>query len=158
MTEPKFTYGDRIRRKAGGPVETVHDITDKAYHFESGGFCLRADWDCYLLVEPSTGFFLVKDTIDGINLRDHSSYGYEELADFRCAMQNLVNQWGGRTGQYVGNRHGFLRLKFADLYDKVSDEAWLPLELLKAAPIPERFLQPPPDPIIEKLDRVMWGE
>ena len=83
MTKSKFTYGDRIRRKAGGPVETVHDMNDTAYYFEGGGFCLREDEDCYRLEEAGTGFFRVSDTIDGINLRDHSSHGYEDLADFR---------------------------------------------------------------------------
>lgn len=158
MTKSKFTYGDRIRRKVGGPIETVHAISATAYYFESGGFCLREDEDCYRLEEKATGFFRVSDTIAGINLRDHSSHGYEDLADFRRALQQLVERWGGRTGQYVGSRHGFLRLKFADQYQCVSEEAWLPLYLLKAAPIPERFLQPPPDPFIEELDRAMWGE
>ena len=96
MTKHKFTYGDRIRRKTGGPVETVHDISATAYYFEDGGFCLRADEDCYRLEEAATGFFLVSETIDGINLRDHSSHGYEDMADFRRALQQLVERWGGR--------------------------------------------------------------
>jgi len=159
MTKSKFTYGDRIRRTAGGPVETVHDLNDTAYYFEGGGFCLRADEDCYQLVEKATGFFRVADTIDGINLRDHSSHGYEDQADFRRALQQLVERWGGRTGQYCGVRHQFLRLKFADLYDKVSEEAWLPLYLLKAAPVPEYArVREARDPFIDELDRAMWGE
>lgn len=158
MTKSKFTYGDRICRKSGGPIETVHDLNETVYYFESGGFFLRDDEDCYRLVEKTTGFFRVADTIDGINLRDHSSHGYEDQADFRRALQQLIERWGGRTGQYVGSRHDFLRLRFADLYDKVSEEAWLPLYLLKAAPVPERLRQPSPDPFIEELDQAMWGE
>ena len=158
QSRPKFTYGDRIRRKAGGPVETVHDLNDTAYYFESGGFCLRDDEDCYRLEEAATGFFRVADTIDGINLEDHSMHGFETVTDFRNALQQLIECWGGRTGMHVGSRHQFLRLKFNDLYDRVVEEVWLPLYLLKAAPVPERFLQPPPDPFIEELDRVMWGD
>ena len=158
QSRPKFTYGDRIRRKAGGPVETVHDLNDTAYYFEGGGFCLRDDEDCYRLEEAATGFFRVADTIDGINLEDHSMHGFETVTDFRNALQQLIECWGGRTGMCVGSRHQFLRLKFNDLYDRVVEEVWLPLYLLKAAPIPERFLQPPPDPFIEELDRVMWGD
>ena len=158
MTKSKFTYGDRIRRTAGGPVETVHNIGPTVYSFESGGFCLREDEDCFRLVEPATGFFRVADTINGAPLRDHSAHGYEDLTDFRRALQQLVDRWGGRTGQYVGSRHDFLRLRFADQYQCVSEEAWLPLYLLKAAPVPEYLRQPPPDPFIEELDRAMWGD
>jgi uncharacterized protein YodC (DUF2158 family) len=32
MTKPKFTYGDCIRRKSGGPIETVHDMNETAYY------------------------------------------------------------------------------------------------------------------------------
>lgn len=157
MTKPKFTYGDHIRRKVGGPVETVHDISDTTYYFESGGFCLREDEDCYRLEEASTGFFRVSDTIDGINLRDHSSHGYEDQADFRRALQQLVDRWGGRTGQYVGSRHDFLRLHFTD-QPGGGDEAWLPLYLLTAAEKPEYIVrrereEAERDPWEEELDR-----
>lgn len=152
MTKPKFTYGDRIRRKAGGPIETVHDLNDTVYYFESGGFCLREDEDCYRLEEAATGFFRVSDTIDGINLRDHSSHGYEDLADFRRALQQLVERWGGRTGQYVGSRHQFLRLRFADEWGG-REESWLPIYLLSPAPVPDYLSDKPKSAEDESLDK-----
>ena len=140
MTKSKFTYGDRICRKTGGPVETIHDLNETAYYFMGGGFCLRADEDCYRLEEKATGFFRVADAIDGAPLRDHSSHGYEDLADFRRALQQLVERWGGRTGQIVGSRHNFLRLKFTD-QPGGNDEAWLPLYLLSPTKKPEYVVQ-----------------
>lgn len=157
MTKPKFTYGDRIRRKSGGPVETVHDLNDTAYYFEGGGFCLREDEDCYRLEEKATGFFLVSDTLDGAPLRDHSSHGYEELADFRRALQQLVERWGGRTGQYVGSRHQFLRLKFRDMPGG-GEEAWLPLYLLQPCPIPDYLKEKERDPFDKELDHAFGFE
>ena len=152
MTKPKFTYGDRIRRKAGGPVETVHDISDTAYYFEGGGFCLREDEDCYRLEEKATGFFRVADTIDGAPLDDYLSHGYENRSDFRDALRKLIDWWGGRIGERVGDRHGFLHLKFRDMPGG-GEEAWLPLYLLQPCPMSDYLREEEHDPFEMELDQ-----
>lgn len=152
MTKPKFTYGDRIRRKAGGPIETVHDLNDTAYYFEGGTFALRADEDCYELVEKHSGYFLVTQNLDGAPLADYVSHGYENRSDFRDALRRLIDWWGGRTGLCVGDRHGFLRLKFRDMPGG-GEEAWLPLYLLQPCPMPDYLKEQERDPFEEELDR-----
>lgn len=151
MTKPKFTYGDRIRRKAGGPIETVHDLNDTAYYFEGGGFCLREDEDCYRLEEKATGFFRVSDTIDGAPLDDYASHGYEERHNFRKALRRLIENYGGRVGEYCGDRHGHLQLKFRDR--QRSEHAWLPIYLLTSCSMPDYLKEEERDPIEEELDR-----
>ena len=74
MTKPKFTYGDRIRRKAGGPIETVHDISEKAYYF-SQPFAVHIVKEDYphdllltlLLQQKRTWYGRRKDTIEVID-------------------------------------------------------------------------------------------
>ncbi len=154
MSTTKFTYGDRIRRKAGGPVETVSDAGATAYYFESGRFALLTDEDCYVLVEKASGFFRVDTDLSRAPLDRHSDHGYEERRDFREALQRLVDWWGGREGERVGDRNGFLRLRFHDTPGGRPDEAWLPLYLLRPCPMPEYMKPtPPPHPFIEELDR-----
>lgn len=152
MTKPKFTYGDRIRRKSGGPIETVHDLNDTAYYFDSGTFALRADEDCYELVEKHSGYFLVTQNLDDAPLADYVSHGYENRSDFRDALRRLIDWWGGRTGLCVGDRHGFLRLKFRDMPGG-GEEAWLPLYLLQPCPMPDYLKEQERDPFEEELDR-----
>ena len=148
-----FTYGDRIRRKAGGPVETVSEVGHTAYYFESGRFALQEDEDCYMLVEKHSGYFLVDKDLGRAPLNRHSEHGYEERSDFREALRRLVGLWGGRTGERIGDRNGFLHLRFHDTPGGRPDEAWLPLYLLRPCPMPE-YMNPtsPPHPFIEELD------
>lgn len=152
MTKPKFTYGDRIRRKAGGPIETVHDLNETAYYFQGGGFCLREDEECYELVEKHSGYFLVAKNLDGAPLSAHTSHGYENRSDFCDALRRLIDWWGGRIGERVGDRHGFLRLKFRDMPGG-GEEAWLPLYLLQPCPTPDYLKEKERDPFEEELDR-----
>jgi len=149
---PKFTYGDRIRRKIGGPIETIHDLNETVYYFKSGGFCLRDDEECYLLEEKHNGYFLVGKNLDGAPLSDYVSHGYENRSDFRDALRRLIELWGGRIGEYVGDRHGFLRLKFRDIPGGRSEEAWLPPYLLQPTTIPAHLQQSESDSITRELD------
>lgn len=152
MTKPKFTYGDRIRRKTGGPVETVRSIGPTAYYFESGRFALLDDEDCYRLEQAATGFFLVARDLSGAPLSDYVSHGYLERKDFEQALHHLTSLWGGRIGEVIDERHDFLRLKFRDMPGRRTEEAWLPLYLLQPCPIPDYLLQQAPDPIVQELD------
>ena len=127
---PLFTYGDRLRRTVHGPVLTIKDITATAYHFDDGTFALIDDQDCYTLVEKTSGFFRVADTIDGLPIDDYLHHGYETRADFRDALRRLIGRWGGRIGRYVSERNKFLLLSFHDTPGGIPDEAWLPLYML----------------------------
>lgn len=148
----KFTFGDRIRRKAGGPVKQVADVGATAYYFTDGTFALIDDEDCYVLHEKHSGFFQVDRNTDRAPMDDYVSHGYETRRDFREALRRLLDLWGGRTGEMVGHRHGFLRLKFRDI-PFGSEEGWLPLYLLTPVAIPDYLNQPEPDPIEQELDR-----
>lgn len=149
-----FTYGDRVRRKSGGPVEVVADVGPTAYYFDSGLFALQSDEDCYLLVEKSSGYFQVDKDLSRAPLDRYTEHGYEERRDFCEALQHLVSWWGGRIGERVSDRNGFLRLRFHDTPGGRPDEAWLPLYLLRPCPMPEYMNSTsPPHPFIEELDR-----
>lgn len=152
MTEhnPSFTYGDKVRRKSGGPVMTVSDIGPTAYYFEDGTFALIDDQDCYTLVQKASGFFLVGSSMDGLPLGDHLDHGYEERQDFVAALRRLIERWGGRIGERVGERNKFLQLRFHDTPGGRPDEVWLPLYMLKPVDKP-RYQEDERD---EELDLV----
>lgn len=153
-SKPVFTYGDIIRRRSDGQLLTVERIGNDGYHFRGGGYALIADQDCYTLVEKATGFFRVAETIDSAPLADHSAHGYEDRNDFRDALRAIVNRWGGRIGERLHERNGFLQLHFADMPGKVTEDVWLPLYLLTPCPRPDYLLPTPlPDPIEQELDR-----
>ena len=153
MTKTKFTFGDKIRRKAGGEVKTIRDIGPTAYYFSDGTFALIEDEDCYVMHEQHSGYFYVSDNLDHAPMRDHSSHGYEDISDFRHALHELIDYWGGRTGLCVGHRHGFLRLKFKDIPGG-GEEAWIPLYLTTPVPMPDYLKARERDPIEEELDRI----
>lgn len=153
MTKPKFTYGDKIRRKAGGEVKTIRNIDSQAYHFTDGTFALRDDEDCYVMHEQHSGYFLVDNNLDRAPMDHYVKHGYETRSDFRDALRRLVDWWGGRTGLCVGHRHGFLRLKFRDIPGG-GEEAWIPLYFVTPVPMPEYLKERERDPIEAELDRV----
>ena len=136
MTQPVFTYGDRIRRKTGGAVHTISDITAGEYHFADGTFALIADQDCYDVVEKSSGFFLVAKRPTDKILDSHLHHGFEYRDSFADALRKLTSRWGGRTGRNVGERNGFLLLRFYDMPGGVTEEAWIPLYLLSPTDTP----------------------
>lgn len=152
MTKPKFTFGDKIRRKAGGPMRTIRDIGQTAYYFEDGTFALRDDEDCYALVKQHSGCFLVDSDLDRAPMDRYVEHGYESRQDFRDALRKIIDYWGGRIGQRVGDRHGFLRLKFRDIPGG-GEEAWIPLYLTRPVPMPDYLKERERDPIEEELDR-----
>ena len=151
--EPLFTYGDQLRRKAGGPVLTVQDITATAYHFDNGTFALIDDQDCYQLVGKASGFFRVARTLDGLPLADYLHHGYETRDEFRTALRRLTDRWGGRIGEYVSERNKFLLLRFPDTPGGVPDEAWLPLYMLTPCERSPYAGKPERDPDEEELNR-----
>lgn len=130
MTTPLFTYGDRLRRTANGPVLTVRDITPTAYHFADGTFALIDDQDCYVLVEKASGYFRVCTSLEELPLADFLHHGYETRQDFADALRRLLDYWGGRIGERKDERNKFLLLSFPDTPGGVPDEAWLPLYML----------------------------
>ena len=132
-----FTYGDRIRRKSGGAVHTVIDISDTVYNFADGTFAIISDQDCYEIVEKASGFFRVA-TMAGPDIIDsHLHHGYEYSDVFAAAVARLIDYWGGRTGENVGERNKFLLLRFHDTPGGVPDEAWLPIFLLTPTAKPD---------------------
>ena len=149
---PKFTYGDRLRRTASGPVLTVKDITPSAYHFDDGTFALIEDQDCYTLVEKASGYFRVCTSLDGLPIDDYLHNGYENRADFRDALRRLLDRWGGRIGQRKDEHNKFLLLSFPDTPGGKPDEAWLPLYMLTpCAPSPYAATKER-DPLERELD------
>lgn len=88
-------------------------------------------------------------------LPDPLENGYESERDFRAALRRLVDHWHGRTGECVGERNGFLLLRFHDTPGGKPDEAWLPQFLLKAAPVPDYMTDEElVDEVTEELDRI----
>jgi hypothetical protein len=151
MAESKrlFTYGDRIRRKKGDSrVRTVADITDGEYHFTDGTFALISDQDCYEVTEKASGFFLVTRDVTTAPLDDYLHHGYEERYLFVDALRKLLDRWGGRTGQNVGERNKFLLLRFYDTPGGSTEEMWLPLYLLSPTDTPAYLLPPPPPDLV----------
>ncbi len=94
MTKPKFTYGDRVRRKVGGPVETVSDIGSTTYYFESGRFALLDDEDCYVLVEKASGYFRVDNDLSRAPIDRYTEHGYETRKEFCEALSIRVPSCG----------------------------------------------------------------
>ena len=81
-------------------------------------------------------FYKVLD-IDGAPLGDYQLHGYETRADFRRDLRALAGRWKGRVGECVGERHGFLLLRFHDTPGGTPDEKWVPRYLLEPVDMPE---------------------
>ena len=154
MKKHKFTYGDKVRRKTGGAVLVVQEVGDMAYSFSDGTFGLIDDEDCFVLVEASTGYFEVADTLEKAPLNDHLKHGYETREEFVDALRRLLDRWSGRVGECVGDRNRFLHLRFHDTPGGVPDEAWLPIYLL--TPVEQCDLideEEPPSELEMEVDR-----
>lgn len=82
-------------------------------------------------------FYKVTRREEDAPLRDHLLHGYEEREYFERAVRGLVRQWRDRVGEAVGERNGFLLLRFHDTPGGLPDEAWLPRYLLKSVPVPD---------------------
>ena len=147
--KPRFTYGDVVRRRSDGRRLVVERIGQDGYHFRDGTYALIADEDCYTLMEKATGYFLVSRTLEGAPLARHLDHGYEDRREFRDALRLLTDRWGGRTGQMVGERNGFLLLRFRDMPGRAVEDKWLPLFLLSPTDVPEHLR--PHDPTPEEL-------
>lgn len=159
-SQPCFTYGDKIRRKNGEKILLViKNIGQDTYQFTNGSFALISDQDCYELVEKSSGFFLVSSNCSCAPLHEHLNHGYEEKSDFAQSIQRLIKRWGGRIGQYVSSRNGFINLKFCDNPGGITEKAWLPLYLLSPAPTPDyiKNRQQSPDDDLERIINEAFG-
>ena len=89
-------------------------------------------------------------------LRDYLLHGYEERIDFYRAVRRLTERWHDRVGERIGERHGFLLLRFHDTPGGKPDEEWLPLYLLTEVSDPG--YPPPSEPssseeLTAELDR-----
>ena len=151
-----FTFGDKVRRRHGDRrVHTVKDIGERAYYFSDGTFALIADQDCYETVEKASGFFLVDKNYYRAPLDEHLQHGYEDRDMFVDALRKLTRRYGGRTGENIDNRNGFLKLRFYDNAGGGTEDAWLPLYLLTPTEMPA-YLEPvtpsEDDEIIRELD------
>ena len=149
-----YTYGDKLRRKSGGKTRTVKDVSDTVYYFDDGGFALIDDQECYMLVKKSSGFFQVGTALDGLPVRDHLSHGYEDRRSFEDALKRLINYWGGRVGERVGERNKFLLLRFHDTPGGRPDEAWLPLYMLTPVDKPDYLEEEECDETEKELNRI----
>ena len=98
-------------------------------------------------------FFTVETDIYHLRLPDPLEHGYECERDFRRALRALSERWKGRAGECVGERHGFLLLRFHDTPGGRPDEAWLPRYLLKGTDPPEWYYDEEPDELEAEIDR-----
>lgn len=103
----------------------------------------------------TTGFFLVASDLRNAPISDHLEHGYEDKYDFADALRTITRPFGGRVGECIDERHGFLRLRFHDTPGGKPDEKWVPRYLLTEATRPDYMdaLEEEPDEIERELDR-----
>lgn len=90
-------------------------------------------------------FYKVTRRVSDAPLDDHLLHGYEEREYFYQAVRRLVVTWRDRVGEAVGEKNGFLLMRFHDTPGGVPDEAWLPRYLLKPIPVPDYVNRKEPD-------------
>lgn len=90
-------------------------------------------------------FYTVTTEISRHVLRDHLLHGYESRRDFEEALRSLAKKWQGRIGECIGERHGFMHLRFHDTPGGDPDEEWIPRYLLKVADRPDYLPSSPTD-------------
>ena len=89
--------------------------------------------------------YLVASTPRNAPLHDHLQHGYEFEEDFRSALRKIISRWHDRVGECVGERSGFLRIRFHDTPGGNPDEEWLPTYLLQEVATPPYAGQPSDD-------------
>lgn len=101
-------------------------------------------------------FYTVNFEIRKAPFADYMMHGYESKWKFYKALSKLADKWQGRTGECVGERHGFLRLRFHDTPGGTPDEEWIPDYMLEPAEMPDyvREMYEERDEVEEELDRV----
>ena len=75
-------------------------------------------------------FYRVISDLYHTPLPDPLANGYESRRDFFHALMKIVDQWHGRVGERIDERHGCLLLRFHDTPGSKPDEAWMPEFLL----------------------------
>lgn len=81
-------------------------------------------------------FCRVKEKLSDIP-RDHHWYGYENEYDFSRDLRRLHARWKGKTGEKIGEKHGFARIRFVGQYGDASC-SWIPDFMLERVPEPLR--------------------
>lgn len=81
-------------------------------------------------------YYTITTSMRGVPLKEHLLHGYEYEDDFRRAVRMLMERWKGRIGECVGEKNGFLLLRFHDTPGGVPDEARLPRYILEECDAP----------------------
>ena len=79
-------------------------------------------------------FYKVIDKIKSLP-RNFHDYGYETEDQLHTAICRLQEKWKGCSGECVGRKHGFLRLRIRNIYHG-HDDVWFPSILVLATPPP----------------------
>lgn len=70
---------------------------------------------------------------------DHLARGYEFERDYKKALRQMCERFGGRVGEKLDARSDFLLLRFNDTPDERPEEAWLPKFLLQKTAVAPSF-------------------
>lgn len=119
-------------------------------------------------------FYRVSDDMSRVPIRDCFYHGYTTSKDFKEAIQALVNRWKGREGECIEKRcfHGKygepfderncqLLLRFHDTPGGSPDEAWLPLYILEAIPVPDYarwHTSTHEEQLLDEINSTLWDE
>ncbi len=118
-------------------------------------------------------FYHVGKDMSRVPLGDYMDHGYESRKEFREAIEELIDRWGGRDGECIeerayhgkegeaiDERHIQLHLRFPDTPGARHDQAWLPRYLLTPVPTPEQFKwreKTEKELAEEELHKAIWG-
>lgn len=88
-----------------------------------------------------------------IDTSDYILHGFESEKKYRCALQNLCREYGGRVGELIDEQKGYLHahIRFMDTPDKYPEDVWIPAFLLRLTVVPDYLREMKND---EKLDDV----
>lgn len=86
-------------------------------------------------------FFLVTGFLNKAPLNEYLWHGYEDRTEFRKALKRTAERWKGRVGEKVGERNGFVRLRFRDAPSRLAEEGWVPLFLTEPAQMPDHVIE-----------------